>query len=323
MRISDVVGQDPAVTLLDRMLRSGKLPHALLFSGPAGVGKGTAARALAQALLCERGGCGECAACAKVAAEIHPDLLILRPGGAGEVIAIEAIRDVTARLAFAPHEAPARVVILEDADRLHLNAANAFLKTLEEPPPRSYFILLSAAEGRLLTTILSRCQRVRFAPLPLPMVAKLLEARGISPERARLCAALSGGSATRAVELATEEALEKRRARVRAILEASRKGMRAASVAASELAQTKDEVAPTLDLLGLWLRDVAAVSAGAPEALLAFGGDLDELRAEAARLSPGAAARRARAVLDAQTALLGYANAPLALEKMVLEIGAA
>src|SRR5215475_5123769 len=109
MRLSDVVGQDPAIALLDRMLRSGKLPHALLFSGPAGVGKGTAARALAQALLCDRSGCGECTACEKVAAEIHPDLIVLRPGGAGEVIAIEAVRDVTARLAFPPHEAPARV----------------------------------------------------------------------------------------------------------------------------------------------------------------------------------------------------------------------
>ncbi len=321
MHLRDVVGQDHAVSLVERMLHSGKLPHALLFSGPSGVGKGTVARALAYALLCPRGGCGACDACHKVDEEIHPDLLILKPGGAGEVIAIEAIRDVTARLAFAPHEAPARLVILEDADRLHLNAANAFLKTLEEPPARSYFILLTASEGRLLTTIVSRCQRVRFAPLGVDTVVTLLERRGVAPERARLSAALAGGSATRAVDLAAEDALEKREARVLSLVAAARGGLRAASAAAAELAQSKEEIAPTLDLLGLWWRDVAALAAGAPEELCAFRGEA--LRAEAARVAPGAAAARARAVLDAQTALLGYANAQLALENMLAQMGAA
>jgi DNA polymerase-3 subunit delta' len=321
MHLRDVLGQDHAVALLERMLASGKLPHALLFSGPAGVGKGMAARGLAYALLCPRGGCGACDACHKIDEEIHPDLTILRPGGAGEVIAIEAIRDVTARLAYSPHEAPARLVILEDADRLHLNAANAFLKTLEEPPARSYFVLLTSAEGRLLTTILSRCQRVRFVPLPGATLATLLARRGVPEERARLAAALAGGSAARAIELAGEDALENRQARVLALVDAARAGLRASSAAAAELAQQKDEIAPTLELLGLWWRDVAALAAGAPEDLCAFRGDA--VRAQAARIGPGAAAARARAVIDAQTALLGYANAQLALEHLLVKMGGA
>src|SRR6266568_4407412 len=136
--LGDLQGQARAVELVGRMLASGKLPHALLFAGPPGVGKATCARALAMALACERprpdrDGCGTCSGCHKVAAGVHPDFLVLAPQGAGNVIAIGEVRDLTLRLGYAPHEAPARTVVLEDADRLTIEASNAFLKTLEEP----------------------------------------------------------------------------------------------------------------------------------------------------------------------------------------------
>src|SRR5262245_2493920 len=120
------------------MLESGRLPHALLFAGPAGVGKMTCARQVSMALSCFRAGpraaCGACDACRKIREGIHPDVLTLMPQGAGNVIAIGEIRDLAGRLAYAPHEGAARVVILDGADRLTTEAANAFLKTLEEPP---------------------------------------------------------------------------------------------------------------------------------------------------------------------------------------------
>ncbi len=278
------------------MLRSGRLPHALLFAGPRDAGKLDAARALAATLCCaepaEPGdACGRCTPCHKIAEGIHPDVLHLAPQGAGNVIAISEMRDLAGRLGFTPHEGKARVVILEHADRLTTEAANAFLKTLEEPPARTHFVLLTSAPERLPSTIHSRCQTVLFAAV-----------RG---------AADAGG-----------EAMDKRRARVRRLAAAARgESVMAAVQAASELAGDKEEIAPTLDLLGLWYRDAAALAAGAPPSLLMHAeADVPELASEAQGSSPGALARRAGAVLETQKALLGYANAQLALERLLIAL---
>src|SRR6185295_16921635 len=131
--------------------------------------------------------------------------------GAGNVIAVEAVRDLIAKLAFAPHEAKARVVVVEDAERLREQGSNAFLKTLEEPPARTHIVLVSSAPEQLVVTIHSRCQKVRFAPLGEAAVAGILEARGVPGVKAKAAAALSGGSASRAAELAEGDALERRR----------------------------------------------------------------------------------------------------------------
>jgi DNA polymerase-3 subunit delta' len=323
INLSGVVGQERAVEHVRRMLASGKLPHALLFVGPAGVGKATTAVALAAALNCERPGggegCTECTPCQKLAAGVHPDLAVLKPAGAGNIISIELVRELGARLGYPPHEARARVVLIEDADRMTAEAANAFLKTLEEPPPRTHFILVSAAPDRLLITILSRCQRVRFAPLDGASVTRILVATGVPEERARGAARLAGGSITRASELADGDRLERCRARVRALISAVRSGgFKSAVDAASELAQAKEEIPPTLALLALWYRDAAAVAADAPPSILAHGDELDALRAE--RADAGVLARRSAAVLEAQTALIGYANPQLTLERMILSM---
>jgi DNA polymerase-3 subunit delta' len=316
--LRDLKGQERATAHLGRTIASGKLPHALLFVGPPGVGKATCARALAMALACERTGpndpdaCGVCGACHKIATFVHPDYAVLRPQGAGNVIAIGEIRDLAARLGYPPHEARARTVVLEDADRLTIEASNAFLKTLEEPPARTHFVLTTAAPDRLLVTILSRCQRVLFTPLPGDVLVEILAHLDIAAERAQKVAPLAGGSVARALVLAADGELERRQGRARAIAGAAAEGsFRAAVDAAADLAQAKDDIAPTLDLLALWYRDAAARAAGAPMAP-AEGLDAD---ADVAEL-----ARRAGAVLDAQTALIGYANAQLTLERLILAL---
>jgi DNA polymerase-3 subunit delta' len=320
INLSGVVGQARAVEHVRRMLASDKLPHALLFVGPPGVGKSTTALALAQALNCETNpglGCAECTACQKLATGVHPDFAVLKPAGAGNVLSIEAIRELAARLAFPPHEARARVAVIEDADRMTPGAANAFLKTLEEPPARTHFVLVTAAPDLLLVTILSRCQRVRFAPLDGAAVARILAASGIAEDRARAAARLAGGSITRAAELADGDRLERCRTRVRAMIAAVRTGgFKTAVDAASELAQAKEEIGPTLALLALWYRDAAAVAAGAPPEVLAHGDAMDALRAEQG--DAGVLARRTAAVLEAQAALIGYSNPQLTLERMLL-----
>jgi DNA polymerase-3 subunit delta' len=322
MPFADLRGQDRARAHVRRMLASGKLHHGLLFTGPDGVGKLTCARAMAAALACDapRDGdaCGACTACHKAAEELHPDITILRSSGAGNVIGIGEVRELAARLGYPPHEAPARTVILDGADRLTIEASNAFLKTLEEPPARTHFVLVSAAPDRLLVTILSRCQRVLFGPLDRAIIAVLLVAQGIPEARARLAAPLAGGSAARALALAADGELERRSGRARGLARAAAtRSFKAAVDAAAELAQAKEEIVPTLDLLLAWYRDAAALAAGIPAGELAHGDD-PALPAEAASGSIADLARRAGAVLDAQTALIAYANPTLALERMIL-----
>jgi DNA polymerase-3 subunit delta' len=175
-----LAGQERAVAQLCRSIERGRVPHAYLFSGPPGAPLVDAALALAMALSCQRSpgqGCdaapaaqdgvpsGEmCVACGKIAGGIHPDVVTLVREGAAQIVPIESVRSqVIARIGFPPHEGPLRVFIVEEATALAPPAANALLKTLEEPPRRTMFVLCTTAPDQLLPTIRSRCQRVRFA----------------------------------------------------------------------------------------------------------------------------------------------------------------
>jgi DNA polymerase-3 subunit delta' len=166
---------------------------------------------------------------------------------------------------------------------------------------------------------MSRCQRVLFGPLSRAVLVEILGAQGVTPERARRVAPLAGGSAARAFALAGDGELERRRARARAVADAARAGtFKAAADAAAELAPAKDDLAPTLELLALWYRDAAALAAGAPGESLAHADEVEALATEPGTVND--IARRVGAVLDAQQALLGYANAQLTLERMILAL---
>src|SRR5277367_908081 len=170
----------------------GRLPHAFLFVGPEGIGKHAFALRLTQALLCERvpesklDPCGQCPGCLQVMAGTHPDLLHVAKPEDRQELPIRVIRDLCIDLGLKPMSGRRKVAIVDDADDLNDEAANAFLKTLEEPPPGSTLILVgTSAEGQL-DTILSRCRVVRFDPLPESELAELLLEQGIAetPEAA-------------------------------------------------------------------------------------------------------------------------------------------
>jgi DNA polymerase-3 subunit delta' len=162
-------GNRRLVGLLARSVHRGMLPPSLIFSGPAGAGKREAAIATAQAINClaPRGegetydACGTCAACTRIARGAHPDVVIVEPGDSGS-IKIEQIRDVIDRAGYRPFEGRRRVVIINEADAMAASPQNALLKVLEEPPPSSVFILVTARPDLLLPTVQSRCQRMRF-----------------------------------------------------------------------------------------------------------------------------------------------------------------
>ena len=176
--------------------------HAYLFHGPAGTGKRTVARAFAAELLAE-GADDPDAVRLRVEHGTHPDLTWVRPSGAHQMRVEDVDEPVVAAATRTPFEASRRVFVLERVDTLNDQAANRMLKTLEEPPAFVHLILLTDALGRVMETVVSRCQLVRFEPLPAARIAGALEAEGVPAERAAACARLALGNAARARYLAS------------------------------------------------------------------------------------------------------------------------
>ena len=214
MPLRSVAGHEHLKPRLAKAVLRGSLPPSLIFAGPSGVGKRMTAVALAQFVNCltptHDDACGECASCTRIARRVHADVLLIEPGETGS-IKIEQIRDAVERSGYRPFEGRRRVVIIDDADRIVANAQDALLKTLEEPPNGTTFVLVTAMPETLLPTIRSRCQRLRFGRLaPADVARVLIEAHGSSDEDAHAAAALSDGSIGRALEGASEEFAEAR-----------------------------------------------------------------------------------------------------------------
>ena len=202
---ADVLGQDSAV---ERLRRSARTPvHAYLIVGPAGTGKLAAARSFAASLLCPDGGCGTCEVCRRVLEEVHPDVRLIQREGASMSVGDAA--EVVQIAAQAPVEARRKVVIL---DELHLveEAGPALLKTIEEPPPSTFFVALAEQVPPELVTIASRCARIDFGPVAAEVIEARLVAEGADPAAAALAAASSGGRPERARLLAGDPSLAAR-----------------------------------------------------------------------------------------------------------------
>lgn len=194
----DIVGQDRVAQFLKTVTSAGRVGHAYLFVGPPGAGKKPAAVAMACALYCDDDGCGVCAACTRVRRRTHPDLHIISPEGAAGYLA-DQIRDVNRDTTLAPVEGPYKVYIFESADLFNDSSANAFLKTLEEPPEDVVIVLLSHSYDRVLPTIASRCQVVRFRRIPpSEATAVLVSQTGADPIEAATALAAAGGVTARA-----------------------------------------------------------------------------------------------------------------------------
>ena len=209
-RFSGILGQERAVDLLRRYISYGATPHGLLFSGEEGIGKETAALVFVAALLCrapeEDGACGVCHDCRLFASSSHPNFLKVSPEENSKFLRIEEIRTLQEELSLKAFSDRPRVVILNPADRMTPQAANALLKTLEEPPPETRIILIAHRVAGIMPTIVSRCQKVPFFPLPVDMAAEILArlpdiGKDFSHEVIRLACAAAGGSPGRALAL--------------------------------------------------------------------------------------------------------------------------
>lgn len=212
MALHNVTGQNRAKRFLKQLIATGQLPHALLFSGMAGIGKSAMAREFAKAVNClqrDHGDCcDQCSACRKMTTGQHPDLLWVR--SEGTTIKIDQIRELRKRLRFSPFEGPWRLVVIEDAQNLREEAGNALLKLLEEPPGQNIFLLLALEPQMLLPTIVSRCCQVRFQPLDSAWIeAQLVKTHGIAPELAHAVARIAEGSLDRALWLVEDQNLQR------------------------------------------------------------------------------------------------------------------
>jgi DNA polymerase-3 subunit delta' len=355
VRLADVRGHDRLRSVLARALERDRLPPALLFDGPDGVGKKTLALALAQATLCEAAPvsepCGTCRACQRVGAaagpdrlselrlaadrhpdedvwrnfRLHPDLVLAegwwltrtgRPRSEPE-IRVDQVRDLVREIAGAPFEARRRVFVIDDAHSMNDAAQNALLKSLEEPPPRSHVILVSSAASGLRPTIRSRCQRLRFGPLPRAVIAQsLVQERGLEPEQAGLQAALAGGSLGAALSLDPGAEL-RRREELLSLLEGVAGANALARMEAAEALEQVEDPALLLGTLRSLLRDLAALRAGAPPETLLN----PDFAPRLAALASGRLGERATSLADeagaARSALRGFASKLLTFDRLV------
>jgi len=241
----------PVWRRLEAYLSQDRLPHALLLQGPAGIGKRRLALTLARRILCEDGrACGRCPACRLLAGGNHPDLLTLAPEP-GRPLTVDRIRELIETLTLTPQYGRGRVVVLEAADRMNPAAANAFLKTLEEPAPDTVILLLCEQVSRLPATIVSRCQRLPLIPPPRQEAEKWLVAQGFPAPQAGLALALNGGAPLAAKAWLEGDEPERRR-RFLETLEALLSGRRDPVVLAGEW-QTE-----VPERLSVWLLTVVA-----------------------------------------------------------------
>jgi DNA polymerase-3 subunit delta' len=281
MPFRDVIGHRRLIGLLQRSIERDSLPPSLLFTGPSGVGKRLTAIAVAQALNCVRpkgsDSCGTCASCSRIARGVHPDVSLVEPGESGS-IKIEQVRDVIDRAGYRPFEGRRRVVIVDEADALVPQAQNALLKILEEPPPSSVFILITARPDVLLPTVRSRCPQLRFRPLATSDIVAALAARGVGEREARALAASADGSLGRAIEATAGDLLEARDIahEVLAAAAATADPRRRIESAKDLLAKTgaggavdREQLASHLRAMSSLLRDIEVIAVGGDAGVLA------------------------------------------------------
>lgn len=282
-----IIGQTEPIGVLTTLLQKKNIPHALLFIGDKGIGKHTTANAFAMMCNCMGNGnnsptdskqkttngskptyssestlnpCGVCKQCVKIISGSHPDVIQIKP--ARQVIKIDQIRDMRHIVSMKPYMARQRVVVIDDAPAMNAAASNALLKLLEEPPDRTIFILISDNQNELLPTINSRCQPIRFHPIPLKAIETVLTAeKQADPEKAAVLAAMSHGSIARALDLLKKDWLERRNQLLGVIWPESpdssvRRAPAKILALSARVAQEKETITAVLDGLNLWLRDL-------------------------------------------------------------------
>lgn len=314
MSLPDLVAHRPVVERLQAAFDGNRLAHALLFTGPEGIGKALAAKTLAGHLLCldrTRPGCGDCEGCRQVAAGSHADLSLLALAEGKKEIGVDVVRQLKRSLGIKATSGRCRIAIVDDADRLSIAAQNALLKTLEEPPPRALILLVTASPGALASTVRSRCQRVLFRPLGRDEVAAILEQRhGLPRDESLELAATADGSPGKALRLRDVRQSDDHQLLLALLADLHPARYVTVLRMSKALGRTEQGTAARLELLLSWCRDAAAgaLRQGHPAEPLPLGDAVCAVRAGELVADAIAALRRRNP------------NRPLLLEALCLRL---
>ncbi|HOU15838.1 MAG TPA: DNA polymerase III subunit delta' [Anaerolineae bacterium] len=328
MTMWDIVGHDWAVQQLQVALDHGDIPQALLITGPENVGKMTLARIVGNALLCkgpvEQRPCGACLACRKFASGNHPDFMLVEPEEQGGNLKIDQIRAVERFLALTPNESAHKIALINAFERATIGAANALLKTLEEPPAYAHLILLAQDADLLLPTIVSRSQQITLRPLSHTIVEEALRARwNVPAEQARHLARISGGRMGWAVRAVTEAEYQQRMDNaLLLLLDLLKQDLPSRFDAAQTL--TRDPSVRLDETLAYWLtgwRDVVLIQTGNTQRIT-HQRYHDPLTQIAQQIPLDDAINTLKALETCQDALQHNANAQLWLENLLLNLPA-
>lgn len=317
-RMWQTIGHEWAALLLQRAIDTGRVAHAYLFTGPANVGKTRLATEMAAALNCtgDAPPCGACKACLKTARGTHPDVFLVEAGNGR--VKIDQIRELQRQLALSPYEGRRRVAIIADFQTATVEAANALLKTLEEPPSPVVLALTATDTSLLLPTIVSRCQVVPLRAVPSNQIERALIDRWLQrPDLARLLSKLSGGRIGWAIAAAEDPSiLARRQDHIEQLTGLLGQG-RARRIRAAEQLARREDAASVIRLWQTWWRDVALTCSGCEELVVNID-YLDALHDHASQSSLAKANAATRAAEAALRQLEQNANARLVVEVLLL-----
>lgn len=327
--LRDVVGHEGPRALLQASIVRDRIAHAYLFYGEEGIGKRLVAVRFAQSLNCDTGwnkeapdACLACRSCRQIEAHTHPDFRLIEPDQeqTNPQIKIEQIRDLEQQIVYRPLIGRFKIFIIDDADRMTLGAANAFLKTLEEPPPHTVFILITSRPFGLPTTIRSRCQSLRFVPPPLTQVeAALILKREVPPSDARLLAMITHARIGHALRTDLKT-IRARHEEFRTLFSRTALESVATLLTTVEALHKADRVPEALEWISQWIRDLLLIRTGADRDLLLNLDRLHELKETAQSIQPEVLLDLLTELEQIERAVMRNINLQLALETFLLRI---
>jgi len=339
-----IIGQDRPISILTTFLQKGTVPHALLFTGIEGVGKHRTAVTFAMACNCtghnpgDQPGwadsrtadghnatnrlqlsipCANCRSCRKIESKNHPDIIRIKPSGV--FIKIDQIRALCQTLAMKPYEARMRVVLISEAQAMNPAAGNALLKVLEEPPDGTILILEANHTSDLLPTIVSRCRHIRFNPISKSNIESvLINKHRLNPENAMVVAAMAGGSYSRALHMYRMNWIGHRNWLVSELDSLSSKSISHLLAIAEKLANNKDDLPDTLEVMKSWLRDLV-ISKIYPEKIR-HRDLIENVHRASQKTNTISLLSKIETIQSTQNAIQTGTNLRLAMETMVLKL---